>query len=218
MRNIVIVFSLLFVASAVCPQSKDAQILHYFNGQSAMYDCSRVLSTSMYVVSVGVPVVQGITALATHNDQLLKDALCTGVSLGVATALTYGLKYTVRRPRPYEAYPDYIRNVETEGSPSFPSGHTSIAFSTATSLTLQYPKWYVIVPSYLWAGGVAYSRLNLGVHYPTDVLAGAVLGAGSAFLTYKLNQLLWRKLDDKKLIGLQVYANPFSNADIRQLP
>lgn len=215
MRNIFILIPLLLVSHTAFSQNPDARLLHYFNNQSDMYGCSRVLSSSMYVVSIGVPVVQGITALATHDDQLFKNALCTGVSLGLTTALTYGLKYTVRRPRPYETYSDYIHNVEMESSPSFPSGHTSIAFSTATSLTLQYPRWYVIVPSYLWAAGVAYSRLNLGVHYPTDVLAGALLGAGSAFLTYKLNQLLWRKLDNRKIIGLQVYANPFANADIR---
>ena len=71
------------------------------------------------------------------------------------------------------------------GGPSFPSGHTSGAFATATILSLEYPKWYVIVPSYLWAGTVGYSRLHLGVHYPTDVLGAMVVGAGSAYLSYK---------------------------------
>ncbi|ULT24063.1 phosphatase PAP2 family protein [Sphingobacterium sp. E70] len=41
-----------------------------------------------------------------------------------------------------------------------------------------YSKWYVVAPSLLWAGSVGYSRMYLGVHYPTDVLAGAVLGLG----------------------------------------
>ncbi len=87
----------------------------------------------------------------------------------------------------------------------FPSGHTSLAFAIATSLSLKYPKWYVIAPSYVWACSVGYSRMNLGVHYPSDVLAGAVLGAGSAFLTYKLNEWFWKKQNNKKLIGLQNY-------------
>ena len=78
-----------------------------------------------------------------------------------------------------------------------PSGHTSGAFATATALSLKYPEWYVIVPSYLWASSVGLSRMHLGLHYPTDVLAGAVLGAGSAYLTYKVNEWLWDNYDIK---------------------
>lgn len=212
MRKITTFFLLICLFSEISAQNKDAQLLHYFNEQTQMQGFSRVMSTSAYVISVAAPVAQGVTALATHNDKLFKEALCTTVSLGVTTALTYGLKYTIRRQRPYETYPDYIGNAAVEGSPSFPSGHTSIAFSTATSLSLQYPKWYVIAPSYLWACGVGYSRMNLGVHYPTDVVAGAVLGAGSALLTHWVNNLIWRKYDNKKLIGLQVYESPLSIA------
>ncbi|HEU4788615.1 MAG TPA: phosphatase PAP2 family protein, partial [Flavobacterium sp.] len=52
---------------------------------------------------------------------------------------------------------------------------------------------YVIAPSFLWAGAVGYSRMYLGVHYPTDVLAGAIVGSGSAFLCYKLNKWINKK-------------------------
>ena len=139
------------------------------------------------------------------NDALFKESLCYGVSLGLSIGLSYGLKYIVNRPRPYITHPDYINNLATEGSPSFPSTHTTIAFSVATSLTLMYPKWYVAVPSYIWAASVGYSRMNIGVHYPSDVLTGALLGAGSAYLTYELNKLLWKKTNNKPLIGLKAY-------------
>jgi len=68
-----------------------------------------------------------------------------------------------------------------------------MAFATATSLSLEYPKWYVIVPAYTWAGTVGYSRMHLGVHYPSDVLIGALVGAGSAFITHKVNQKLLKR-------------------------
>jgi membrane-associated phospholipid phosphatase len=74
-----------------------------------------------------------------------------------------------------------------------PSGHTSTAFATATSLSMAYPKWYVIIPSYAWASSVGYSRMHLGVHYPSDVFIGAIVGSGSAFLTHKANQWLEKK-------------------------
>jgi membrane-associated phospholipid phosphatase len=51
------------------------------------------------------------------------------------------------------------------------------AFALATSLSLSYPKCYIIVPSFAWASSVGYSRMDLGVHYPSDVLAGAIVGA-----------------------------------------
>ena len=82
------------------------------------------------------------------------------------------------------------------GSWSFPSGHTSSAFALATSLSIVYPKWYVIVPSYLWASSVGYSRMHLGVHYPSDVLAGALVGTGSAFLSHALNKCIHKKVKE----------------------
>jgi membrane-associated phospholipid phosphatase len=73
---------------------------------------------------------------------------------------------------------------------SFPSGHTS-GFSTATSLALDYKKWYIVVPAYLWAGSVGYSRMYLGKHYPSDVLGGAIIGIGSGYLCHWLRKKLF---------------------------
>lgn len=113
-------------------------------------------------------------------------------TMAVSTAITFILKYTVNRKRPFEV-DSLITKASSGGGPSFPSGHTSLAFATATSLSFAYPKWYVIIPSYLWAGTVAYSRMYLGVHYPTDVWVGAVVGTLSGFLSYKLNNWIYHK-------------------------
>jgi membrane-associated phospholipid phosphatase len=125
-----------------------------------------------------------------ENNKSLKDkALVMGASYIVATGISTTLKYTIDRPRPFITYPD-IEKVSGGGSPSFPSGHTSDAFSNATSLSLAFPKWYVIIPSYTYATAIGYSRMHLGVHYPSDVIAGAVIGTGSAFLCYKAQKWL----------------------------
>jgi undecaprenyl-diphosphatase len=49
-------------------------------------------------------------------------------------------------------------------------------------LSRSYPKWYIAAPAYLWAGSVGYSRMYLGVHYPSDVFGGAVLGTTTSLL------------------------------------
>ena len=110
----------------------------------------------------------------------------------ITAGITTALKYSVKRDRPFVTYSD-ITQKSSAGAPSFPSGHTSNSFAVATSVSINYPKWYIIVPSYAWAGTVAYSRMSLGVHYPSDIVAGAWIGAGSAYLTHKVNHKLNKK-------------------------
>jgi membrane-associated phospholipid phosphatase len=76
-----------------------------------------------------------------------------------------------------------------------------LAFSTATTLTLQYRKWYVAVPAFLWASSVSYSRLYLGKHYPSDVIGGTAVGIGGALATHWLNKKLFKSY----------YKNPHSS-------
>lgn len=131
-------------------------------------------------VNVGVPV--GLLAAGVINDDksMRQNALYVASSSAVNVLFTMLIKRIVKRPRPFLANVK-IKAVYQPSEYSFPSGHTSTAFTTATALSQAYPKWYVIAPSFLWASSVGFSRLYLGVHYPTDVAAGAVLGTGSAF-------------------------------------
>ena len=190
-------------STQVSAQNADIELLISINGanSSSLRNYSTFISNSTTVVAASTPIVLGVVALIEKDDKMLKNALYVGVSLGVDGVLTYGLKRAINRPRPHETYAD-ITAYSPERSYSFPSGHTSLAFATATALTIKYPKWYVIAPSYLWACSVGYSRMNLGVHYPSDVLAGAVLGAGSAYVTSLVNDWYWKKQENKKLIGL----------------
>ena len=192
------------ISTELKAQNADIDLLRTINNQTGLHTASAFVSNTTNIVAFGTPVVMAAVALIEKDDDLLKNALYVGVSIGVDGVITYGMKVGIGRPRPFVSYPD-LYHYSLETTQSFPSGHTSLAFATATALSLKYPKWYVIAPSYLWACSVGYSRMNLGVHYPSDVLAGAVVGAGSAYVTYLVNNWFWKKEGNKKLIGLQAY-------------
>jgi membrane-associated phospholipid phosphatase len=158
---------------------------------------SKSISNTSNYLSVGIPAIIVAAGAFEHDKETLHKGLYIMESMAVNYAITFGMKNAIKRDRPYIRNKD-INSIETSSTPSFPSGHTSQAFATATSLTIAYPKWYVAVPSYLWAGAVGYSRMNLGVHYPSDVAAGALIGAGSAWLTYKANKWIRGKKAAKK--------------------
>ncbi|MCC6370880.1 MAG: phosphatase PAP2 family protein [Bacteroidia bacterium] len=125
---------------------------------------------------------------------MMRNGYKSAIAVGLAMITTSGLKIAINRTRPFKEYPnDITLRVKEPGPYSFPSGHTTSAFATATALSLSYKKWYVAVPSYLYAGFVGYSRMRLGVHYPSDVLGGMAIGIGAGFLTWWV---------DKKVNGL----------------
>lgn len=163
-----------------------------------MDNTMRWVSNSL-VLAPALPASMAISGWAGHNDQTLQATKQTGISLIATAGITMGLKAIIKRPRPYVKYEDDLIPVTSERSFSFPSGHTSFAFSTATSLSLQYPKWYVITPAFLWATSIGFSRMYLGVHYPSDVLTGAVIGALAAYLSYQIQQ---RLQEERSEVGL----------------
>jgi undecaprenyl-diphosphatase len=144
------------------------------------------VSGSAYPISVGVPVGIWLLGVIRH-DSTVKQTSSMVRSVFVAALVTQGIKVVVNRPRPYQKYAGIYPNKTKDGR-SFPSAHTSLAFATAFSLSKQYKKWYVTMPAFMWAGSVGYSRMKLGEHYPTDVLAGAAVGVGSVWLASWLNK------------------------------
>lgn len=98
----------------------------------------------------------------------------------VTMALLAPMKFLFQEPRPPDVS-DEIRGVGgTEETSSFPSGHATLAFAYASTLTWIYGRRRVF---YSLALVIAFSRLYLGQHYPLDLAAGAALGLFSAYLT-----------------------------------
>jgi membrane-associated phospholipid phosphatase len=101
------------------------------------------------------------------------DWLIAGILGPVAIGLNFGVKLIVRRPRPVlEGLPPL------GGAPSslsFPSAHATASFACATAMTRIAPEAALL---FVLAAGIAACRPYLGMHYPSDVLAGAILGTG----------------------------------------
>lgn len=109
-------------------------------------------------------------------------AIKCSLTLLSSTLVTQIIKHTVNRIRPYIKIDNL--NVKMIGidNYSFPSGHTTAAFSTAVITGLFFPNFFsgaIILASF-----VGVSRMYLGVHYPTDVLIGMIIGTGSAYVIY----------------------------------
>ena len=137
-----------------------------------------------------------IGAGISQDPSLVAAAYRLTVTQGLTLGLVVGTKHAVGRSRPYVNHPlaaradRYTPPASGEAHLSFPSGHAGLSAALVTSWSLSYPRWYVIGPGALWATGVALSRVYLGVHYPSDVLAGAVLGTGVALLVHQLRRLV----------------------------
>jgi membrane-associated phospholipid phosphatase len=194
MSKIISLFVLLFCFSISNAQNSDIDLLRKLNlNRNTDFDpLMKGVTNSALPISIGTPIIIYTVGLIEKDSTTKKKAIFIAETIAASAFITLALKNITKRDRPYITYPE-IDNVIDESGYSFPSGHTSAAFATATSLSMAYPKWYVIAPSFLWAGAVGYSRMYLGVHYPTDVLAGAIVGSGSAYLCYKLNKWINKK-------------------------
>ncbi len=182
------------IPAEIFSQNIDIRLLRSINSGEILNSDKyfRFITNSDTYVIIGAPVILAGAGLIREDNKMVRNAFIMAAGSILNAGVTSALKYSINRDRPFETYPDILKKAKA-GSPSFPSGHTSSAFATATSLSLAYPEWYVIVPSFAYAGTVAYSRMHLGVHYPSDVAAGAVIGAGCAYLTYKVNKALLNK-------------------------
>jgi membrane-associated phospholipid phosphatase len=180
-------------------QNFDIDLLKSINENKSGFkdDYSSVMSKSVTPITIAAPVSMFIAGWANHDKKLQKDAAYFAGGYILSAIITHGAKRIIQRERPFDKYTFIVKRDEGGGY-SFPSGHTSAAFYTATSLSILYPKWYVIVPSYLWASSVAWARMYQGVHYPSDVFAGAIVGAGSAWVAFKVQKWMDKKAAAKK--------------------
>ncbi len=163
----------------------------YEDGISAYASASEVLFL-LLLAGLFVAVWGRMRALAR------RAAVAAGAGAGLALLIGQLLSHLVDRPRPFVAHPDVIHLFAPHAADaSFPSDHTTAAFAIATAIFLRNRLWGTL--TLLAAAALGASRVVIGVHYPLDVLAGAVLGSAVALL---LNAPAIRRLTDALADGL----------------
>lgn len=128
-----------------------------------------------------VPVCLGawITGLS-GIEHLTKVSTEAMFALASSHAAVRFLKVVVKRKRPYLTLPNLMVRGPKLKDLSFPSGHTAAAFSLATSFAAAFPSLSLVLA--VLAALVGISRMYVGMHYPSDVIFGAVLGSASVWL------------------------------------
>lgn len=185
---------------------------------------SNIVNTIMkYITSLGetgiIWIVLGIILLIPKKTRKGGFILLCGiVATGVVNNLL--LKNIVDRARPFtqsQSLSEFITGIglELPDSPSFPSGHTFSSFCSAVILTFAFGKkgaW-----SFIPASLISLSRVFLCVHYPTDVLAGAIIGSAVGVGTYYLAKFMLSKIDgfisSKRQAKMNIIADDLGTED-----
>lgn len=197
--RIIFFITLLFSVFSSQAQNFDIDLLKQINKNETNFKNGylKFCTKSSKIVDILTPISVFTVGYKKHDKQLQKDAMYMGGAYLTTFAITQITKRIVNRSRPFQDYSFIVKRDNQSPDRSFPSGHTSGIFCTATTLSLYFPKWYVIAPAYLYAASVGWGRMYEGVHYPSDVLTGAFVGAGTAYLSYKVQQWHDKKVNKK---------------------
>jgi len=155
----------------------DIALLKWLNHHLIPYSITvlRIISFTTTYISIAFILMVLIISIAKKSKFLRKQFVILASVMILVAILSQGLKTIIYIERPFTTHP-FIEKLSEGGDSSFPSGHTMESFAMATALAVLVKKKRIIVPVCIWAILVAYSRMALGVHYPSDVLAGMIIG------------------------------------------
>lgn len=169
----------------------DEAVLHAIHGMSHTAFDPVVIALTNIGGPLGATIVTAVIALLLLAAKQRRKFLLVVGSVGGATLLNLVLKAVFQRDRP-----QLWERLVTENSYSFPSGHAMASSALALALIVAFWhtkwRWWVTAGALLYMTGIAFTRMYLGVHYPTDIAAGWLVSAAWVALV-SAYVLKWRK-------------------------
>lgn len=187
--TVIAVFGLLILLnwSVIVPNflHHDQAILHDVNnGRVSAFDSFFIIitNTSSYV-ALGATGFVFLLSFVKQSATLRRCGWQLLFTFLFAFIVIKSLKYSIDRIRPFDQHTTVEKLVEID-TPSFPSGHTLESAAMATTVVLLFSHKALWAFAIAWAMSVAFSRVLLGVHYPSDVMAGIILGVLVALISH----------------------------------
>ena len=182
-------------------EALDTALFHFINGSlsNPVFDWMMPLLSGAngvmhWFVFAAVLAFAAAMVFGRARARLCAIMILLAVALGDGPVVNT-IKHAVHRPRPCMALPDVVERLGCTGSGSMPSAHAANWFAATMIVFIFYGrKRWLMLPVLLMAVAVSFSRVYNGVHYPGDVLAGAILGAGYAAGIAVLLQWAWQIL------------------------
>ncbi|MGZ4276969.1 MAG: phosphatase PAP2 family protein [Solirubrobacteraceae bacterium] len=178
----------------------DFSLVHHLNGfllhHDTVEDPVSAYMSAAELLFLGMLIVAFVVVGGHRRRDAQRAVVAAGLSAGVALAIASVMARLIDRPRPFVGHPGSVHLfVHHATDPGFPSDHATAAFAIAVALLLRFRAWGVV--TLIAAVLLAVGRVAIGVHYPTDVLAGAALGSAVAlaFHTPRVRALLNRLAD-----------------------
>jgi undecaprenyl-diphosphatase len=171
------------LAQESSPRMTDLGLAHALNAWAARHDGAEDVVSACAAASealfAGLLLALFAAVRGRARAVARRAAVAAAASAGVALLLAQVLARVVDRPRPFVAHPGLVTLFAPHAAdPSFPSDHATAAFAIATAIWLHERRWGAAALAA--AALVAASRVVIGLHYPVDVIGGAVLGAAVA--------------------------------------